>query len=108
GRPEPGTLRGMDAVIGAGAMGAALAMVHDRGGRSVALLGTRFDDATIEAVKAGRPHPALGITLPSAIDARRSDGWGAALRNAVRIVLGISSDVLADVVGEVAPQTKTS
>jgi glycerol-3-phosphate dehydrogenase (NAD(P)+) len=98
----------VNAVIGAGAMGAALAMVHARAGVPTTLLGTRFDDATIDAVKAGRAHPALGITLPPAIDCRRSDSWGAVLRNAERIVLGISSDGLADVVSSVAPQVRAN
>ena len=89
-------------------MGAALAMVHERAGAPTTLLGTRFDDATIDAVKAGRAHPALGITLPPAIDCRRSDAWGAVLRNAERIVLGISSDGLADVVRQVAPQVRAT
>ncbi len=89
-------------------MGAALAMVHARAGASVTLLGTRFDDATIETVRAGLPHPALAITLPPAIDCRKHDAWGAVLRNAERIVLAISSDGLAEVVGEIAPAIRTS
>lgn len=95
----------MIAVVGAGAMGAALAIVHDRAGQPTALLGTRFDDAAIEAGRAGRPHPALGVTLPSGIDCRPHNAWAAALRNADRVVLGVSSDGLADVIAEVAPQT---
>jgi glycerol-3-phosphate dehydrogenase (NAD(P)+) len=87
-------------------MGAALAMVHARAGVPAALLGTRFDDATIEAVRAGRPHPALGISLPPAIDCRKHDAWGAVLRNAERVVMGISSDGLAGVVADVAPKVK--
>lgn len=87
-------------------MGAALAMVHARAGAPTTLLGTRFDDATVEAVRAGRPHPALGISLPPAIDCREYDAWGAVLRNADRVVLGISSDGLAEVVSEVAPRVK--
>jgi len=94
----------MIAVVGAGAMGAALAMVHDRAGVATALLGTRFDDAAIEACRDGRPHPALGVSLPSAIDCRPHDSWAAVLRNAERIVIAVSSDGLADVVAEVAPQ----
>jgi glycerol-3-phosphate dehydrogenase (NAD(P)+) len=98
----------VNAVIGAGAMGAALAMVHARAGVPTTLLGTRFDDATVEAVGAGRPHPALGISLPTAIDCRKHEAWGAVLRNADRVVLGISSDGLADVVAEIASSVKGS
>jgi glycerol-3-phosphate dehydrogenase (NAD(P)+) len=96
----------VNAVIGAGAMGAALAMVHARAELPTTLLGTRFDDATIEELRAGRPHPALGISLPPEIDCRKNDSWGAVLRNAERVVLGISSDGLADVAADVVPQVK--
>jgi glycerol-3-phosphate dehydrogenase (NAD(P)+) len=94
------------AVIGAGAMGAALAMLHARAGSPTALLGTRFDDATIEACRSGRPHPALGVTLPPKIDCRPHHAWGAVLPNTERVVLAVSSDGLADVVGEVAPRAR--
>ena len=90
----------MIAIVGAGAMGAALAIVHTRAGSRVALLGTKYDDATIEACSSGDPHPALGITLPSSIRFRRSGQWDADLADAERIVLAVSSEGLADVVAE--------
>jgi glycerol-3-phosphate dehydrogenase (NAD(P)+) len=94
------------AVIGAGAMGAALAMLHHRAGSPTALLGTRFDDATIDALRSGLPHPALAITLPSQIDCRRHDAWGAVLPNTERVVIAVSSDGLTDVVAEVEPRAR--
>jgi glycerol-3-phosphate dehydrogenase (NAD(P)+) len=94
------------AVIGAGAMGAALAIVHARANVRTTLLGTAFDDATIEECRAGRPHPALGISLPPEIECRPHDAWRASLRNAERIVVAVSSDGLADVVAEVASQAR--
>lgn len=96
----------MIAVIGAGAMGSALAIVHSRAGLATTLLGTPFDDATIEACAAGRPHPALGIALPGSIDCRKHGRWAAVLRNAERIVLAVSSDGLADVAAEVGAQSR--
>lgn len=92
----------MVAVVGAGAMGAALAFVHARGGSSVTLLGTRFDDATVDACRAGRPHPALGVALPAGVECRPYDAWAAVLRNVERVVIAVSSDGLADIVGDVA------
>ncbi len=83
-------------------MGAALAFVHARGGLPTTLLGTRFDEKTIEACRAGLPHPALGVALPSGVDCRPYDGWAAALRNVDRVVIAVSSDGLADVVSDVA------
>jgi glycerol-3-phosphate dehydrogenase (NAD(P)+) len=94
------------AVIGAGAMGAALAILHARAGLRTALLGTRFDDAAIAACRTGRPHPALGIALDPTIDCRKHDTWGAVLPNTERVVLAVSSDGLADVVAEVAPKAR--
>jgi glycerol-3-phosphate dehydrogenase (NAD(P)+) len=94
------------AVIGAGAMGAALAILHHRAGSRTALLGTRFDDAAIDACGSRRPHPALGIPLPPEIDCRRHGAWGAVVQNAERIVLGVSSDGLSDVVAEIAPRAR--
>ena len=85
-------------------MGAALAIVHARAGLPTALLGTRFDDATIEGCRSGRPHPALGVTLDPSIDCRRHGAWGGVLPNAERVVLGVSSDGLADVTSEVAAE----
>jgi glycerol-3-phosphate dehydrogenase (NAD(P)+) len=96
----------MIAVVGAGAMGAALAIVHARAGLPTALLGTKFDDATIEACRAGLPHPALGITLDPAIDCRPYDAWRAVLPNTERVVFAVSSDGLADVVGDVSPRAR--
>jgi glycerol-3-phosphate dehydrogenase (NAD(P)+) len=91
------------AVIGAGAMGGALAIVHARTGSLTALLGTRFDDASIEACRSGRPHPALGVTLDAAIDCRPYADWADVLPETERVVLAVSSDGLADVVTEIAP-----
>ncbi len=87
-------------------MGAALAILHARAGQRTALLGTAFDDATVEAIRSGRPHPALGITLDPAIDCRPFSGWGAVLANTERVVIGVSSEGIAGVVAEVAPKAK--
>src|ERR1700752_2202613 len=87
-------------------MGAALAFVHFRAGMPTALLGTTFDDPTIEALRAGRPHPALGVSLPPAIDCRRHNAWRSVLQNTERVVLAVSSDGLADVTSEVAPRAR--
>lgn len=92
----------MIAVLGAGAMGAALATVLARAGRPVTLLGTAFDAAAIEACRSDRPHPALGVVLPSGIDARPHEAWRDALPAAERIIVAVSSDGLADTVAEAA------
>ena len=83
-------------------MGAALAIVHARAGMPTALLGTRFDEATIDACRAGKPHPALGVALDASIDCRRHGSWGGVLPNTDRVLFGVSSDGLASVADEVA------
>src|SRR5438128_10509362 len=83
-------------------MGTALAILHERAGLRTTILGTKFDDAVIDACTAGRPHPALGISLPPTIDCRRHGRWGAVLQNTERVVIAVSSHGLADIVAEVA------
>lgn len=94
--------RAVICVVGAGAMGAALAIVHARAGLPTALLGTRFDDATIDMCRAGEPHPALGVKLDASIDCRRHGSWGGVLPNTDRVVFAVSSEGLADVADDVA------
>jgi glycerol-3-phosphate dehydrogenase (NAD(P)+) len=90
------------AVVGAGAMGTALALLHHRAGMPTTILGTKFDDATVDALRSGRPHPALGISVPAEIESRAHGRWGAVLQNTERVVVAVSSDGLPDVVADVA------
>ncbi len=92
----------MIVVVGAGAMGAALAVVHARAGLPTTLLGTRYDDAVIAACAAGRAHPALGMVLDPSIECRLHSDREAVLFRAERVVLAVSSDGLADVAAEAA------
>lgn len=92
--------------MGAGAMGAALAVVHARAGLQTTLLGTAFDDKAIEACAAGDPHPALGVALDRSIDCRPHVDREAVLWGAERIVLAVSSEGLADVAAETAASAR--
>lgn len=85
-------------------MGTALAIAHARAGVPVTLLGTAFDEAAIDACAAGRAHPALGMPLPEGITCRHHDEFEAVVAEAERLVVGVSSGGLADVVGEAAPR----
>lgn len=51
-------------IVGAGAMGSALAIHLARIGREVAIFATEFDRTAIAAHLNGDPHPALGVALP--------------------------------------------
>lgn len=84
-------------------MGAALATLHTRAGLPTALLGTRYDEAIIDACTGGRAHPVLGVVLDHAIECAPYDRWPDVLPRAERVVLAVSSEGLADVVAEAVP-----
>ena len=77
----------MIAVLGAGAMGAALAVRWAMAGADVALLGTDFDTRVLAAVRDGRAHPALGVTLHPAVTCRSFDEWESVLAEAEVVVV---------------------
>jgi glycerol-3-phosphate dehydrogenase len=56
-------------VIGAGAGGASLCIPLLDRGHAVTLVGTYRDEATIEALLTGEPHPGLGAALPAGVRA---------------------------------------
>jgi hypothetical protein len=86
----------MIAVLGAGAMGAALAVRWATAGAEVALLGTDFDTPILAAVRNGRAHPALGVTLHPALTYRSSDDWESVLAEADVVVVALASVGLRD------------
>src|SRR3954451_3964548 len=94
------------AVVGAGAMGAALAAHLARSDRPITLLGTKFDERAVDAVIAGRPHPALGVPLPGDIVCARHDSWDDALAVADLVVLAVSSHGFPDVVEHIALKSR--
>jgi glycerol-3-phosphate dehydrogenase (NAD(P)+) len=92
----------MIAVVGAGAMGAALSVHLHRAGRPAVVLGTVFDARTVDACRAGRPHPALGIVLPAGLDCHTHDDWPKILPDAELVLFAVSSEGFASTVDEVA------
>lgn len=79
-------------ILGAGVMGSAMAMPATAAGASVALVGTPLDDAIVEAVQAGAPHPRLRLPLPSGVTAHPAEDAAALLGGAADlVVLGVSS-----------------
>jgi glycerol-3-phosphate dehydrogenase (NAD(P)+) len=80
------------AILGAGVMGSAMAMPLAHGGHEVHLVGTPLDEAIVQAIVAGRPHPGLKIHLGEHVTAHP---W-TALQDVVAsgvdlLVLGVSS-----------------
>ncbi len=92
----------MIAVIGAGAMGAALAVQMARTNGAATLLGTTFDQTTVDAVRSGKEHPALRIDLPGTVDTCGYDEWDEQLARADVIVVGVSSAGIAAVAEDAA------
>jgi glycerol-3-phosphate dehydrogenase (NAD(P)+) len=87
-------------VLGAGAMGSALATPFRAAGWEVDLWGTWLDDHLLEACRAGRPHPRTGV--PLADDTRLFDSGrlAEALDGADVCVLAVASVGVVEVAGQ--------
>lgn len=90
------------AVIGAGAMGTALAAQLARAGETPAILATAFDGPFVEAHRAGTPHPGIGVPFPPGATMHDYGRWGEALARADVIVLVVSTAGLVATVTEAA------
>ena len=88
-------------------MGAALAIHHARAGNPTALLGTAFDTAIVDALRAGRPHPALGVSLPGDVECRDDQTWDDVLSKAQVVLVAVSSSGLGDVVSNIAGRVRS-
>jgi glycerol-3-phosphate dehydrogenase (NAD(P)+) len=89
----------MQAVIGAGVMGTALAAQLCRAGEKIALLATAFDEPFVRAYRAGSHHPGLGMPFPD-VELAEPGSWGDALAHAECVVIAVSTAGLIDVVEE--------
>jgi len=98
----------MIAVIGAGAMGAALAAHFARTGNDPVLLATEFDQAAVRAWRNGLPHPALGIAMDRGIEYRSRSEWKVALRAADIVVVAVASPGLPSVLASAKPHVSPS
>ncbi len=79
-------------ILGAGYMGSALAVVAAERGHEVRLWGTWLDDALVEPVQRGEPHPRLKLRLPAGIRALPSSALAEALAGADAVVCAVNSD----------------
>ncbi|WP_217548659.1 NAD(P)H-dependent glycerol-3-phosphate dehydrogenase [Streptomyces sp. GbtcB6] len=89
-------------ILGAGAMGSALAAPAADNGHEVRLWGTWLDDELLDAVGQGRPHPRTGVPLDPRVKTYRSGQLAQALNGATYVVLSVSSDGLVDVLRKAA------
>jgi glycerol-3-phosphate dehydrogenase (NAD(P)+) len=95
----------MIAVLGAGAMGIALATHLARIGHSVVVLATDHDTAVVRAWREHRPHPAVGVPFHPDITVNRRDEWPTALAGADIVVVAVSSPGLHAVLAAAAGST---
>ena len=89
-------------VLGAGYMGSAMAKVAASRGHEARLWGTWLDDALVEPLLRGEPHPRLRLTLEG-IRVHRSGDLEAALRGAELVVHAVSSEGAVPVLTKAAP-----
>jgi glycerol-3-phosphate dehydrogenase (NAD(P)+) len=107
----PGSVVGMGgrpariAVLGAGAMGTALAAHAAASGADVALLATDLDGAAVEAWRRRAPHPALQVPFHH-VPCHGPDGWADVLCRAEVVFVAVSSGGLARVLAQAAPHAR--
>lgn len=92
----------MIAVVGAGAMGAALAGHLVREGRDVTVLATPYDQAAAHALAHGLPHPGLGIAVAGPMTVAGPDAWAPVLSAARIVTIAVSTNGLAGVIADAA------
>jgi glycerol-3-phosphate dehydrogenase (NAD(P)+) len=85
------------AILGAGAMGSALATPAVAAGNRVRLWGTWLDDGILAELRAGRPHPRTGALVDPRVGLHDAGGLGAALDGADLVALAVSSDGVLEV-----------
>jgi glycerol-3-phosphate dehydrogenase (NAD(P)+) len=89
-------------ILGAGAMGSALATPAVAAGNRVRLWGTWLDGDILAALRAGRPHPRTGVPVDPRVELRDAGGLGGALDGADLVAVAISSDGVLEVVRRAA------
>lgn len=88
----------MIAILGAGAMGVALATHLARNGHPVVVLATEYDRAVVRAWREHQPHPAIGVPFHPGITVCRREQWPSALTGADIVVVAVSSPGLHPVI----------
>lgn len=89
-------------ILGAGAMGSALATPAAAAGNQVRLWGTWLDGELLAELRAGRPHPRTGVPLAPGVGLHDADDLAAALGGADLVAVAISSEGVLEVVRRAA------
>lgn len=90
-------------LLGAGAMGSALATPFTTAGHEVRLWGTHLDEHLLTACQADLPHPRTGVRLPPGVRLFRHHDLAAALDGTDLVVLAVASVGVEDVTRAAAP-----
>ncbi|MBO1806302.1 NAD(P)H-dependent glycerol-3-phosphate dehydrogenase [Leucobacter ruminantium] len=89
-------------ILGAGAMGSALATPLSRNGHRVRLWGTHLDDARLDALSSGAPHPGTGVRSPEGVSWFRDTELEAALDGTDAVIIAVSSPGVHDTAARAA------
>ncbi|HZC25834.1 MAG TPA: glycerol-3-phosphate dehydrogenase, partial [Actinopolymorphaceae bacterium] len=89
---------GTTAILGAGAMGSALATPFRSAGWNVNLWGTWLDDDLLDACRSGQPHPRTGVGLADGTQLFSSNQLDEALAGADLTVVAVASAGVLEVV----------
>jgi glycerol-3-phosphate dehydrogenase (NAD(P)+) len=87
-------------VLGAGAMGTALAVHSARNGAGSVLLATGQDEAVVDAWRRGLPHPSLRLPFHHYTGCRPAGEWAEVLPGAAVVFVAVSSAGLQQVLSE--------
>jgi glycerol-3-phosphate dehydrogenase (NAD(P)+) len=90
------------AVLGAGAMGTALAVHSARSGFPSILLATDRDDAVVDAWRQRMPHPTLQVPFCDHVGCRSAGEWPDVLQDAGVVFVAVSSSGLERVLSQAA------
>lgn len=90
-------------ILGAGAMGSAMATPLRSAGWEVRLWGTWLDDALLETCERGEPHPRTNVPLAEGVTLYRSDQLAEALEGVDATLLAVASAGLAEVLEVALP-----
>ncbi len=85
-------------ILGAGAMGSALANAMVRAGWQTHLWGTWLDDHLVDAIEAGQPHPRIDVVIDSKVRTFRSDQLAEAMAGSQVIACAVASVGVPEVI----------
>lgn len=87
-------------------MGTALAVRLAAEGHRVAVLATAFDTSALDAFRAGREHPAIGVPLPEGVAVHPHDDWDGALAAAEILFVAVATVGLVPTVRETVARAR--